>query len=460
MTAARRGEGPWRYVPAALLLVLVASFSFPALLSPPPAPTQPPPPPAPADAPPAAGATVPSASTQRTPARTAPTQACERCHAELELLRQQTSNLTRARALLVPEHVVAGSAHSGMGCAECHTGFARFPHDVQAGRTTPCVSCHGAADTLWRHSMHAAADEPVTCVQCHGGHDIRTTSELQSPAGAHAANMPCASCHQSSTIDAHRPHADSVSCASCHAPHDTRAVDDPQSWLAPARQPQTCGTCHDSVAVRWRTDIHGDTALRAVHLAGREPLAGVVVCTSCHTGHRMVAKADPAFMLTSVEQCSSCHEKAASTFYKSYHGRATALGSRVSATCANCHGAHTVLPDSFPASHAAVGNLVETCGACHANARPAFVKYDNHPDPFNRARNPWLFWSFMLMNSLLVFVLLVFGTHTLLWWLRLWLDKRRGIVHGIGVHQGAGHGHGHGHGQFAGQQGSVPDGGD
>jgi hypothetical protein len=48
------------------------------------------------------------------------------------------------------------------------------------------------------------------------------------------------------------------------------------------------------------------------------------------------------------------------------------------------------------------------------------------------------------MNGLLVFVLVVFGGHTLLWWLRLWLDKRRGIIHGIGVH---GHGQGHGHEQ-------------
>jgi hypothetical protein len=35
-------------------------------------------------------------------------------------------------------------------------------------------------------------------------------------------------------------------------------------------------------------------------------------------------------------------------------------------------------------------------------------------------------------ERLLVFVLLVFGTHTMLWWVRLWLDKRRGIIHGPG----------------------------
>jgi hypothetical protein len=373
-----------------------------------------------------------------------PVPGCEACHGELELLRQQTGSLTRAQAVFVPDHIVAMSAHGEMSCAECHTGYATYPHPEGRTSTETCASCHAPADSLWAKSLHAAADTVVTCAKCHGGHDIRTADELRTAGGVHLANAPCQSCHETSRIEPHRPHADTVMCASCHAPHDTRAVDDPESWLGPARQMQTCGTCHDSIAGRWRTDIHGDAELRRAHLAGREALAEVVVCTSCHTGHEMASPDDPTFMLLSVERCSSCHENAARTFYNSYHGRATALGSRVSATCADCHGAHTILPDSFPASHVAQANLVETCAACHPNSRPAFVRYDSHPDPFNMARNPWIFLSFVGMNALLVFVLLVFGTHTLLWWLRLWLDKRRGIIHGIGVHHGPGHGHGHG----------------
>jgi hypothetical protein len=369
---------------------------------------------------------------------------CERCHGELELLRQQAGSLPRAQQLLVPEHLVAASAHGDMNCAECHTGYARYPHEERATATRSCVSCHAQADSLWQRSTHASADDQVTCVQCHGSHDIRTAAELSTGAGVHVANAPCISCHEADRIEPHRPHADSVMCASCHAPHEVRPVDDPLSWLAAAQQLRTCGSCHDSIAAIWRTDIHGDAALQREHLAGREPTVDVMVCTSCHTGHHMVKPDDPAFMLESVERCSACHEQAARTFYNSYHGRATALGSRVSAACADCHGAHDILPDTFPASHVAQANLVATCRACHANARPAFVLYDSHPDPFNRARNPWIFYSFFLMNGLLVFVLFVFGGHTLLWWLRLWLDKRRGIVHGIGMHHATPHGHGGG----------------
>jgi hypothetical protein len=357
---------------------------------------------------------------------------CESCHGELEFLRQRAGTLAGAAQLFVPEHVVAASAHGGMSCADCHTGYARYPHDARTTRTDACVACHTEAAALWQRGTHGQADDQVSCVQCHGAHDIRRAETLRSPEGAHLANAPCLSCHQTEGLEPHTPHAEGVACAACHAPHDTRAVVDPDSRLAPARQAQTCGACHEEVAASWQHDIHGNVALRAEHLAGRAAAADVVVCTSCHIGHEMVAVDDPRFAVLSVERCAECHQHAAATFFGSYHGKATALGSLVSATCADCHGAHDILPDTMAASRVAPGNLVETCRSCHEYARPAFVLYDPHPDPFNRARNPWIFYSFWMMNGLLVFVLLVFGAHTLLWWLRLWLDQRRGILHGPG----------------------------
>jgi hypothetical protein len=446
MSAQRGGQPPWRILlPAGTLVVLLCALAAGAwaratgsAVMPTPAidaATQ-------ADAVPAQQPTQAQSAPRRAPQQAA--LGCERCHGELELLRQQTGTLARAQQVFVPEHIVATSAHGEMSCAECHTGYGRYPHEERATATQTCASCHAAADTLWRVSTHASADDQVTCVQCHSSHDIRTAEVLRSKDGASMANAPCLSCHQSDALPAHEPHAANVSCAGCHAPHDTRSVDDPESRLAPAHQAQTCAACHEEAATKWRNDIHGNAALREAHLAGREPSAQVVVCTSCHTGHEMLPVDDERFPLASVERCSECHEHGARTFYNSYHGRATALGSRVSASCADCHGAHEILPDTFAASRVAGANLVQTCGECHEHARPAFVKYDPHPDPFNRARNPWLFYSFFMMNGLLVFVLIVFGGHTLLWWLRLWLDKRRGIIHGIGVH---GHGHGHVHEQ-------------
>jgi hypothetical protein len=358
---------------------------------------------------------------------------CEGCHGELELLRQQAGSLARAQQLLVPAHVVAASAHGGMGCADCHSGYVRYPHDERSTSTQSCASCHGDADALWQRGSHAQPDSPVSCAQCHTTHDVRSAETLRSAEGAAHASAPCLGCHETERLERHNPHAAGVSCAACHAPHDVRPVVDPESWLAPARQFQTCGACHDSVAATWRRDdIHGNEELRGNRLSDHTPAATTVLCTSCHFGHDMVATDDERFASLSVERCAACHEHHTRTFFGSYHGKATALGSRVAASCADCHGAHDILPQTMAASRVAPDNLVETCRACHAYARPAFVLYDAHPDPFNRARNPWIYFSFWMMNGLLIFVLAVFGTHTILWWIRLWLDKRRGIIHGPG----------------------------
>jgi hypothetical protein len=87
-----------------------------------------------------------------------------------------------------------------------------------------------------------------------------------------------------------------------------------------------------------------------------------------------------------------------------------------------------------PTSRVAEANLVETCGACHDHARPGFVMYDSHPDPMNRERNPVLFYAFWFMNSMLIGTLTVFGLHTILWWIRMSIDKRRGVSHHGGGH--------------------------
>jgi predicted CXXCH cytochrome family protein len=189
----------------------------------------------------------------------------------------------------------------------------------------------------------------------------------------------------------------------------------------------------------WRSDVHADT-LRKLQAAGAldtDP-DGLPGCTGCHGSHGMVRPNAAGFAGEEVERCARCHEERTRSFFKSYHGKATSLGSLIAASCARCHGAHGIRPSSEPASLVHADNLVATCGACHQHARAGFVKYDSHPDPLNPSRNPWIAFSFFFMNGLLVFVILVFGAHTLLWWIRLAIDRRRGI--GDGHHGGPGEG--------------------
>ncbi len=373
---------------------------------------------------------------------------CQRCHGELELIRQHVATLADARRMLVVDADLAGSAHGGMGCVECHTGFARFPHPA-AAQTATCQSCHESATSEWRLGTHGPAEgdpafdgaEPTTCTQCHGVHTVADRAALAEGPALVAMNERCSSCHETQRLPAGDPHRGDighVGCHSCHAAHSTRPPREPESWMAAHNQPMFCAGCHRASVEQWLTDVHGQ-ALMAIDPGaydGQYGAAGPPTCSTCHGAHPTARAGDRGFSVAAVERCIACHEHAGRTFFGSYHGKATALGSVISATCVDCHGAHQIYPAADPRSMVAEANLVTTCQACHPYARPAFTLYDSHPDPFNRERNPYIFYSFWFMNSLLIGTLTVFGLHTLAWWARIMVDRRRGIVHGPG------HGHG------------------
>jgi hypothetical protein len=375
---------------------------------------------------------------------------CQRCHGELELLRQHAESLAAAQRMLVLSEELAASAHGDMGCAACHTGYGRFPHPEGAA-TASCESCHEEATAEWRRSAHAGAHrdleveagEPVTCTQCHGVHSVVNRSGLAAGPELRAMNERCTSCHETQRLPADDPHssATEVGCHSCHSAHEQRPPSDPVSRMAGHNQPRFCGACHQEAVEQWLDDVHG-RALMATdpdNYDGRYG-SGPPSCSTCHGAHPIARATERGFSVAAVERCIACHQDAGRTFFGSYHGKATALGSVISATCVDCHGAHGIFPAADPRSAVAHENLVETCRACHEYARPAFVLYDSHPDPLNRERNPYIFYSFWFMNSLLIGTLTVFGLHTLAWWIRIVVDRRRGIVHG----PVAGHGHGRG----------------
>jgi len=354
---------------------------------------------------------------------------CTRCHSELEFLRQNVGSLKRAQELLVLDTVLAKSAHGGMKCVQCHSGFESFPHNLDAAHTRSCASCHPAVDSTWQTSVHAHVTHAdgihgANCTDCHGIHDVQPAAELNTAVGRTAMNTRCKSCHPTVRLADGNPHKGTVGCFSCHSAHHVLPPDDPASSLAPVKQPQVCGACHDTVAARWVNDVHGSD------LMGTKPpiqnprwtnAEAPPTCTGCHGGHDMVAGSSaPA-----VQQCSACHEQAAETYLTSYHGQAVRLGSRAAATCAECHGAHDILPASNAASTVSKGHLLATCRQCHTEATASFTRFQPHADHSDRKDYPLAFWSYHLMLGLLISVFIVFGTHTVLWLIRLAIDNLR-----------------------------------
>lgn len=391
------------------------------------------------------GSALPDGAAAQTVPRTVSN--CGACHGELELLRQHVPSPARAREVLVTAESMRGTGHDDLPCAECHTGYGTFPHPEARTATATCASCHEEADIDWAAGRHAAPDAggqvSAPCASCHGIHGVATAAQLAEAPARERMNALCTSCHQAEALPATDPHAAEVGCWTCHAPHHVHAVDDPAALVAPARQARTCGACHDEALEGWVTDAHGTQLRQALAAQGAAhglPLSRETpTCTGCHGGHGMIATDDETFPNFAVARCADCHEHHASTFFGTYHGKATALGSRIAASCADCHGSHLVFAQDDPRSMVHPDNLIQTCAECHPSARPAFVLYDSHPELMNWRRNPILTGSFVFMNLLLVGVLFVFGAHTVLWWVRLIIDRRRGVGHG--AHGGHG-GHG------------------
>jgi nitrate/TMAO reductase-like tetraheme cytochrome c subunit len=66
--------------------------------------------------------------------------------------------------------------------------------------------------------------------------------------------------------------------------------------------------------------------------------------------------------------CGACHEPAVQAYQAGIHAQARqAGGNPIAARCADCHGAHDILPSSDPDSRTYHLNLPGTCGACHQN---------------------------------------------------------------------------------------------
>jgi cytochrome b subunit of formate dehydrogenase len=108
-------------------------------------------------------------------------------------------------------------------------------------------------------------------------------------------------------------------------------------------------------------------------------------------------------------------------YKSSYHGQMYQLGyqGKKFATCVSCHDNHSILPEDNPESTIAKENIVATCAQCHDNVNENFVQYLTHHTPHTKSDNKVLAWINTFMLWLLGIVLTVFGTHTVLWLVRL-----------------------------------------
>jgi len=344
------------------------------------------------------------------------------------------------KSVAVKPEAFAASIHGagGVACVDCHADLAKlteFPHADKLQRVQ-CAACHDKAVAAYETGVHAQARRSgknltaATCVDCHGTHDIRPSPDPESRTHHSKLLDTCGRCHGDEAIikrgniqigNVVELFRDSIhgkaltrsgltvapTCSDCHGSHDIRRKSDAASRVYRRTVPLTCGKCHEGIVREYWTSIHGAQVEKG------SPLAPV--CSSCHTAHE-ISRADvEGWKVAVIKECGTCHEESIKTYRDTFHGQVTALGYSRVASCADCHGAHTIVPKADQRSMVNDANRVKTCKKCHAGATESFAQYDPHGDSSNRARNPFLFYTSQFMKMLLLGVFAFFGIHTFLW---------------------------------------------
>jgi cytochrome b subunit of formate dehydrogenase len=371
-------------------------------------------------------------------------QDCMRCHADPNLVVDRRG--VQHVSMHVDEEAFNESDHSGTSCAQCHVEVTAL-YDERPCETiespVDCGICHADVMAEYERSAHGTlaaqgdADAP-TCYDCHDKHAEMDKRVPTSP--TYPRNVPdlCARCHRPGEAAATRIPSRfgdivgsyemsihgkgliesglvvTATCTSCHGAHSELPAEDEGSKVHPANVAITCGECHHGIEEQFRGSIHWPGVGEPT---GEHELP---TCEDCHTSHT-ISRTDRAdFRLLMMDQCGRCHESEAETFFDTYHGKVSRLGEERAAKCYDCHGTHSILPPSEPASTLSRRHIVDTCGQCHRGANRRFTGYLTHATHHDPDRYPFLFWTFWFMASLLIGTLTVATTHTAAWLWRLW----------------------------------------
>ncbi len=296
-------------------------------------------------------------------------------------------------------------------CTSCHTAHDILPHtdarsSIHADKiATTCTACHGQIERVHRKVIEGRlwSDDPgkiPTCVDCHAPHKIRSVFY---PDGL--ADKDCLTCHSQPDLTMMRDgetvslyvdelayenseHAD-TSCAQCHT--DVSVAQ--ERACATVQSPVDCSICHAEQVTEYQSSTHG--TLNA------DGDSDAPTCQDCHAKHAVLGAdmpASPTYPRNVPTLCGECHrigEKAAAridakvddivgSYEDSVHGRALVEGGLiVSATCADCHGAHSELPPDDPRSTVGPEHIAGTCGTCHHGIEEKFrtsIHWSDNPD--------------------------------------------------------------------------------
>ena len=384
---------------------------------------------------------------------------CGHCHSDKEYMQKKNPEAKVGHAAEFWESVHGKflQAHpqdkKAASCISCHPVHkTRQVSDPESAvnplnLTATCGSCHENQSKSVLASVHSKAvavdgqseKAALGCTGCHGDdvHGMRPVTDMSSPVFVKNQVQSCGRCHEKDLkeyLDSVHGHGlersgllTTAICSSCHGAHRVLPAEDENSKLHVTKVAKTCAKCHRFIEQELNQSVHGGD--EAPGSATKKAAPGGDVkrkpsCTDCHQGHDLPHPGSAAFRLTNLDRCGNCHAELKQTFSMSMHGQLSELGYDAAADCADCHGAHDILPIANEKSRMSVANRAETCRKCHPTAPANFVSFDPHANHLDAERSPLLHGIYLVLLTFLFSTFGIFGLHSIVWFVRSLLELR------------------------------------
>jgi Ni,Fe-hydrogenase I cytochrome b subunit len=273
-------------------------------------------------------------------------------------------------------------------------GFVLHAMSVQAQPVSKevCLGCHsvpgmqktraGKAVSLQveKEGFEQSVHRVFECTVCHSdAGQIPHKSELN-PVQCESCHAPSVKAYTESIHGKARAQGftEPPTCASCHGDiHKLVPRSEPTSPVNAKNVARTCAVCHADIelAKKFRIPVVRpvEAYLQSVHARAAAAGKGGAVCTDCHGSHTILPASDPASQIWHAkvpETCGTCHANVLATYRQSVHGEAALRGVRDAPVCTDCHGEHRILARNEPSSPVFAANVAgETCGRCHGSTR-------------------------------------------------------------------------------------------
>lgn len=218
-------------------------------------------------------------------------------------------------------------------------------------------------------SVHAG----LRCTDCHAGIGGLPHASVLAP-------VACASCHTEAGAEFDRSShgaalargaPDAPTCVTCHGTHDIGPSSRRTSLTHPFEAVRICGDCHRQHAGPspggWDPGERVEDYLEGVHGRGVSEggLLYAATCADCHGAHAVLPAGDPQASTNRVNipaTCGKCHLGVVETYAASIHGTRLAEGRPNAPVCTDCHTGHRITRAGTPQG---LQHIVAECGQCH-----------------------------------------------------------------------------------------------